>query len=312
LRAFGILRIRKIFGKQELLKTANHNDRKKGIVNADSEGEVIRFIGGDNTLDEAVLGRLRQLNIKYADGDCLGIEFMISASPEYFREKAEEGGTWDKEKAEDFKNVVKKWLLDKYGENMVHAVYHLDEQTPHIHAVMTPISGKYLQPYKYFGNKEQMVALQDSFIDEGVGILGIQRGLYGSKAKHKDIKEYYRLVNEKTQIKGLPEPKAFDLPETPGMMSSKNKIAEYGNTCAEIGAKAQKKLVSPLIEELYKKALLYDTAKERNKDISEFLEENGEKLRTVRDIPLEVLEGWRLEYEKNRKKERGKEAEIEK
>ncbi len=305
--AFGILRIRKIFGKQELLKTANHNDRKNGIVNADPEGEVIRFIGGDNTLDEAVLGRLRQLNIKYADGDCLGVEFMISASPEYFREQAQNAGEWDKEKAEDFKNVVKKWLIDKYGDNMVHGVYHLDESTPHIHAVMTPIYDGKLYPYKFFGTQEQMVELQDSF-GEAVEAVGLHRGLHGSKAKHKDIKEYYRAVNEKTQIKGLPEPKAFDLPETPGIMSSKNKIAEYGKACAEIGASAQRKLVSSLIEELYKKALLYDTAKERNRDISEFLDENEEKLRIVRDVPVAVLEGIARDIEKNRKKE--KSAEI--
>lgn len=300
--AFGILRIRRIYGTGELIKTANHNDRKGDIVNADPDGEVIRFIGGDNTLDEAVIGRLKRLNIKYGEGDCLGVEFMISASPEYFREKVERAGEWDEEKAEDFKNVVKKWLVEKYEENVVHGVYHLDESSPHIHAVMTPVYNGRLQVYKYFGTKEQMVKLQDDF-GEAVMILGLHRGLNGSKAKHVDIKEYYKAVNEKTQIRGLPEPKAFDLPETPGMISSKKKIEEYGIKCAEEGARAQRKLVSSIMEDLYKKALLYDSAKARNKDISEFLDENETKLKIVRGIPVEILEKISREIEKSRKEE---------
>lgn len=302
--AFGILRIRKIYGKQELMKTANHNDRKEGIVNADRDGEVIRFLGGGNTLDEAVFGRLEKLRVKYSDGDCLGVEFMMSASPEYFRDKVELAGEWDKEKAEDFKNVCKKFLIDIYGDNMVHGVYHLDESTPHIHAVMTPVYDGKLYPYKFFGTKEQMVELQDEF-GKAVEVLGLQRGLHGSKARHVDIKEYYRAVNEKTKGMGLPEPKGYELPEPPGLLSSKGKIEEYGGICAEIGAKTQRKLVSESVETLYKKALMYDMTRERNKDISEFLDENEAKLRIVRDVPVEELERIVRELEKNKKKEKG-------
>jgi hypothetical protein len=307
--AFGILRIRRIQGKEELIKTANHNDRKEGIVNADAEGEVIRFIGGSDTLDEAVFGRLEKLGVKYGDRDCLGVELMMSASPEYFRDKVELAGEWDKKKAEDFKNVCKKFLIDKYGDNMVHGVYHLDESTPHIHAVMTPVYDGKLYLYKFFGKPEQMVELQDDF-GRAVEVLGLQRGLHGSKARHVDIKEYYKAVNEKTKGMGLPEPKGYELPEPPGLLSSKGKIEEYGRECAEIGAKTQRKLVSESVETLYKKALMYDMTRERNKDINEFLDENGAKLRIVRDVPVEILEGIVREFENNKKKEKISDKEM--
>ena len=34
------------------------------------------------------------------------------------------------------------YLQSEYGENAINAVLHLDEQTPHIHAFITPIENK--------------------------------------------------------------------------------------------------------------------------------------------------------------------------
>ncbi len=62
------------------------------------------------------------------------IKFMLTASPGWF-EKA------TKEQFEQWQEANVDWLKTKYGEaNLVSAVLHVDEQTPHIHAHIVPIT----------------------------------------------------------------------------------------------------------------------------------------------------------------------------
>ena len=105
------------------------------------------------------------------------------------------------------------WLRKTYGvENVVSAVLHMDEETPHIHATIVPIVQKERKKQK----KEQtakkryrtkapaprlcadevmsranLIRYQDTYAEQ-MAVYGLQRGIKGSEAQHISTHEYYR------------------------------------------------------------------------------------------------------------------------
>ena len=105
------------------------------------------------------------------------------------------------------------WLRKTYGaDNVVSAVLHMDEETPHIHATIVPI----VQTERKKQKKEQtvkkkyrtkapaprlcadevmsranLIRYQDTYAEQ-MAIYGLQRGIKGSEAKHISTHEYYR------------------------------------------------------------------------------------------------------------------------
>jgi hypothetical protein len=68
---------------------------------------------------------------------------VISASPEYFRpHDPEVRGTWDEGRMIAWRDRSLAWLHAEFGDDLVYADLHLDEDTPHIHAVIAPTYGK--------------------------------------------------------------------------------------------------------------------------------------------------------------------------
>lgn len=68
-------------------------------------------------------------------------EIVLSASPEYFDSISPE---WRKgiftPEMEKWIKAQEDYLCNKYGEGVASMVLHLDEKTPHIHAMVIPIS----------------------------------------------------------------------------------------------------------------------------------------------------------------------------
>ena len=105
------------------------------------------------------------------------------------------------------------WLRKTYGaDNVVSAVLHMDEETPHIHATIVPI----VQTERKKQKKEQtakkryrtkapaprlcadevmsranLIRYQDTYAEQMVAY-GLQRGIKGSEAQHISTHEYYR------------------------------------------------------------------------------------------------------------------------
>ena len=105
------------------------------------------------------------------------------------------------------------WLRMTYGvDNVVSAVLHMDEETPHIHATIVPIVQTELKKQK----KEQtvkkryrtkalaprlctdevmsranLIRNQDTYAEQ-MAAYGLQRGIKGSEAQHISTHEYYR------------------------------------------------------------------------------------------------------------------------
>lgn len=71
------------------------------------------------------------------------LRIVVSASPGYFRPyDPDAAGTWDQDRLEAWKDAVMSHLKAEHGDDLVYAEIHLDEDTPHIHALIAPTYGK--------------------------------------------------------------------------------------------------------------------------------------------------------------------------
>lgn len=66
------------------------------------------------------------------------VQMVLSASPGYFRAPGQGRGQWDQEKLKAWLDATMAWLRREYGADLIHASLHLDEDTPHIHALIVP------------------------------------------------------------------------------------------------------------------------------------------------------------------------------
>ena len=111
---------------------------------------------------------------------------------------------------------------EKYGDNIISAVYHSDEiGSLHIHAIVVPINehGKLCGTY-YLDKRRDYIRLQDSYA-EAMKVHGLERGMKHSPAKHQDIQRMYGQLNKALEV-DIPKWDEKDTPET-----YQEKIKEY-------------------------------------------------------------------------------------
>jgi Plasmid recombination enzyme/Protein of unknown function (DUF3991)/Toprim-like len=202
--AYGICRIRKLKAGS-LGGSDRHTNRERYTPNADPEKQHIRIIGepdGINTPNLETLVKQHIGNQTIRKNAVLAVEFMLTASPEYFRpDDPGKAGYYHQQRLEDFQQTACEWLINSYGDRIVRAELHLDESTPHIHAYMVPLDekGKLNCRALLGGSRYRLSELQDSFA-AAVAPLGLERGIKGSLAKHTKIQQYYTAINKAPDI----------------------------------------------------------------------------------------------------------------
>lgn len=100
-----------------------------------------------------------------------------------------------------------RWLAGSFGgrENILDISVHMDEKTPHIHAVVVPIDkdGK-LNAKHFTGSRQKLSALQDSYAD-AMESYGLSRGIKfyetPKKTYHKDHRSYNAKKREQKKEK---------------------------------------------------------------------------------------------------------------
>lgn len=207
---FAICRIEKLKSTGNIGGLNSHLTRTMDVQNADKELSHLnhREVGSlDLNLD--IQKRLEAAKITPRKNAVLAVEHLLTASPEYFKLKKVEGDVGKKHSLRGdvqgynaFKNNAIEWLNERYGkENVVNVTVHLDETTPHIHAIIVPIDAKgKLNARDFFGGRDKMREMQDSYAQK-MKPLGLERGLEGSKAQHTSIKEFYGIIKaDKTQL----------------------------------------------------------------------------------------------------------------
>ena len=192
-----ILGIKKLQTPQKLEKAFMHNYRKVEVPNADPEKKHLN--------EELVALAAKSYYAAYIDiikgferrprSDAVkAIDILLTYGK---GEVVFDEDAWKRE------NI--RWLWDTFGvENVISAVLHNDETTPHIHAIVVPVVSGRLNASHFLGGKNAMSDLQTSYADY-MAQFGLERGLRNSRARHVDIKRFYAVLNAEL-AKELPHP----------------------------------------------------------------------------------------------------------
>ena len=240
--------------------------------------ELIQFPEGVQSRTEAIQHRLDTADLKRKIGknQVRAIRALLTGSPEDMKRIQEE------DRLDEWCNDNLKWLCDTFGkENVVSAVLHMDETTPHIHATLIPIvtgerrkaktehpDGK--RKYKkkdttanrlYTDDvmtRVNLKACQDSYAQR-MQVYGLKRGIEGSEAKHITNSQYYRdLLNQsesiQVDIKNLTQQREQAAKEL-SRIKGEIKTGELKNEVVSVSAKVVKRVGS-----------LFDNKEVRQKD----------------------------------------------
>ncbi len=198
---YAVLRVAKLKTMGEIGALGKHNERTRDTPNADGERlqENVRLAGtGDwcadaqRRLDDAPTIRSNAV---------LAMEHVMTASREFYQQGApsEQAARLD-----EWTERSMAWLRETYGDkNVVAAVLHRDEITPHIQALVVPIDERgRLNAHAYTDGRRALAGMQDSYA-AAVRDLGLERGVRGSVAEHQTVKEFYAKIEEPTPAPDL-------------------------------------------------------------------------------------------------------------
>ena len=197
--AYAILRTAKLKSFGEIGGSLSHNYRTRPTPNAnpihtpDNHHSVSKP-------DLVMSGIKQRLPEKTRSNAVLCVEYLITASPEW-------SGWKDKAQEADFFKKSVEWLEARHGkEHVIATSIHRDETTPHLVAYVVPIdsNGK-LNARSFLGGRAALSKMQTDFHAK-VKDLGLERGLEGSKAEHKAVKEFYAELQEP-----LPKPEKINV-----------------------------------------------------------------------------------------------------
>ena len=190
---YSILRIQKLKNRQQIAAAVGHNLRLHNVQNADeSKTESNRnFITFDYpSLISKLETTFYQKNIKTRSDSVLAAEVILTASHDFFK---------NEETTEQWLKANKKFALEEFGkDNLLQFNLHLDETTPHIHLIFTPITkDNRLSMKDLYGGKAKLSALQTRY-NQSMRAAGfdLKRGQENSQAKHNTIKRFYSLANK--------------------------------------------------------------------------------------------------------------------
>lgn len=188
---FAIFRIKKLRNAEEISKVGTHNDRRGKLPdNVDpSRVELNRsFISDDRPLLDRVRDKLK--GKKYRHDAVKAVEIICAFSPGCEKFLAVE--EWAKTSVD--------FIKQKFGaDNLVSAVLHVDEKTPHLQCVIVPFVGEKLAAKRIFGTRQKLRDLQTSYHD-AVKKFGLVRGTKGSSRPHLSMQEIYRGTQEGAEI----------------------------------------------------------------------------------------------------------------
>ena len=109
--------------------------------------------------------------------------FVVGSDRQFF-------GNLSEEEQQQFFVDCTHFFAERYGEeNIISAIVHMDETTPHLHLNLIPIADKRLSAKTLFGRKE-LQSLQTDFHSAVGKKWGLQRGREGSQAKHLSTAEF--------------------------------------------------------------------------------------------------------------------------
>lgn len=207
---FAIIRAQKIHTAQGAGGLESHLKRQYQEENVDPTRSHLNthklYNENSNSIAESLKARLSELKISPRKNAVLAIEYVITASPEFFKEIEEKNKNslfndnyTDRERY--FRDALD-FVQRRHGgfSNILSSTVHLDETNPHIHIVVVPIDNKNkLNARHFLGGREKLRELQDTFYES---ITYKNEGLFkdlqrGKKKERGAIEEYTQRTSPK-------------------------------------------------------------------------------------------------------------------
>lgn len=241
-----------------------HIERTVSPANADAElthlnRELIEFPDTVSSRTEAIQHRIDNAGLqrKIGKNQLTAFNVLLSGSNDEMKQLQSNG------KLDEWSRDNLDWLRKTYGaDNVVSAVLHLDETTPHIHATVVPIVTTERKKKKHeeqakkryrkkspnaarlcldkVMSRDKLKEYQDTYA-QAMAKFGLQRGVRGSDARHIGTSEYYReLINQtemvKSELSNLKEEQTEAQSELNKVKADVSK-EKLKNSAADVGSK---------------------------------------------------------------------------
>ena len=257
--SYTVLHLEKAKGNDSAMSA--HIERTIHPKNADASRshlnkEMITYPEGIKNRTSSIQHRLDNANLKRKIGinQVRAIRIMLSGTHETMKEieKNKQLDNWCKDNLD--------WLKETFGEeNLVSAVLHMDEKTPHIHATIVPIvtgerrkakKDNNPQIYKKKNSNGNRLCADDIMARNklkhyqntyavAMAKYGLRRGIEGSEAKHISTSQYYRDLHlQNQQLEQEKDQKQSELKAIEKNISSKRIVENFANVIT--GSKTKK------------------------------------------------------------------------
>ena len=178
------------FHKNDVAPVERENERDENYISDNPQidrartKDNYRLISHTETYTEFINYRLKELNL-FPRKDAVVMNSFVVGSDKTFFDKM------GKMQRYNFFSDCTKFFAERYGkENIISAVVHLDETTPHMHLNLMPITPDGRLCSKQLFDKPQLQQLQTNFYEEVGKKYGLQRGKEGSQRKHLSTAEF--------------------------------------------------------------------------------------------------------------------------
>lgn len=186
-KSFAILRLAKIKAMANMAASLQHTFRERETPNADSERlhDNTVLLGADNSAGviEAWHDRAPE---KVRSNAVHGLEYFVGGSPARLN-------TMSRDEQDAYFGDALDWIKQERGaENVLSAVIHRDETTPHLSVMTIPLDEKErLNARAIVGNRGKLSQMQTDFASQVSERHGLVRGVKGSTARHERVKRVY-------------------------------------------------------------------------------------------------------------------------
>lgn len=239
---FNITRTQKLKDNQKITSAVEHNFRLRTQANVDASQTkfnqtLVNSLNADLTFagdfQQKLNDHYSKLGIKVRTDNVRCMEFMTTASPEFFEGRSQKF-------IQDWASHQLTFFQKEFGENVRLAVLHLDEKTPHIHFLVSTeqfakkkyknqlgeffkdcwsLNAKRFDPEFLRGLHTRQAAHNQHY--------GLIRGAKNSLATHDDLKHFYRTVDEISKKDYTAEvEKFFNSPESQNPNNVKKTMVE--------------------------------------------------------------------------------------
>ncbi len=165
--------------ERENERDENYKSKVNPQIDNERTSENYHVLKQDGSYLKYINKRIKEISQKrkLKDDAVLMCSFILGSDKEFF-----DGMTQEQQR--EFFYDCTMFFAERYGkENIVSAVVHVDETTPHMHLNLIPVFENRLCAKKLF-DRIELKSLQNDFHDKVGKKWGLQRGKIGSKAEH--------------------------------------------------------------------------------------------------------------------------------